>query len=92
MTTTRKELIADVAEEVGISKAKAGEAINAFLDLVTDSLAQGEDVSLRGFGNFGVRHMDPRIGRNPQTGEEVEIPAHNKPYFRPSALMKDLVK
>ena len=65
--------------------------IDAFLDAVKEALASGNGIELRGFGTFKVRHRSKRMGRNPKTGEPVEVPARNVPVFQPSSLLRERV-
>ena len=88
----KSELIAQVVLKTGLTKRQAEQAVNAALDTVAQSLQQGEKVQLSGFGTFEVRARQPRVGRNPYTGEAVHIPAALQPVFTPSKLLKDQVK
>ncbi len=88
---TKAELVAKMAEKAGISKKDAEAALNAFMDAVKEALANGEKVSLVGFGTFEVVERAERKGRNPQTGEEITIPATKAPKFRPGKGLKDAV-
>ena len=85
----KSELVATVAEEADISKSAAARAVDAMLDAVTKSLCQGEPVSLIGFGTFLVRERGSRTGRNPQTGESMEIAASKVAAFKPGKALKD---
>jgi DNA-binding protein HU-beta len=87
----KAELVADVAERMGESRTKAGEAIDAVFDAITQALKRGDDVRLPTFGVFAVRESAARTGRNPQTGEEVAVPASKKPKFRPGKALKDAI-
>lgn len=88
----KTELIQAVAERTQLTKKDAGAAVNAVLDVITESLAEGEPVQLIGFGNFEVRERAARKGRNPQTGEEIEIAATKTPAFKAGKQLKDAVK
>lgn len=88
----KSDVIDGVAEKTGLTKKDAGAAVEAFLDVVTDTLIKGERVQLIGFGSFEVRDRAARKGRNPQTGEELEIPATKVPAFRAGKGLKDAVK
>ncbi|MBU9711834.1 HU family DNA-binding protein [Evansella tamaricis] len=88
----KTELINAVAEKTDLSKKDATSAVDAVFDVITGSLQNGEKVQLIGFGNFEVRERAARKGRNPQTGEEIEIPASNVPAFKPGKALKDAVK
>ncbi|UTR14625.1 HU family DNA-binding protein [Salipaludibacillus sp. LMS25] len=88
----KTELINAVAEKTDLSKKDATSAVDAVFDVITGSLQKSEKVQLIGFGNFEVRERAARKGRNPQTGEEIEIPASNVPAFKPGKALKDAVK
>ena len=87
----KAELIAAIAAKTGETKKSAEETINAFVDVVTESLTKGDKVQLVGFGSFEVRKRAPRKGRNPQTKEEIKIPASKAPVFKAGKALKDLV-
>ena len=87
----KTELIAAAAEKTGISKKDAELLINTTLDTITATLAAGERVQLSGFGIFEAKVREPRVGRNPRTGETIEIPATCTPTFKPSKALKDTV-
>ena len=78
----KAELVAAVAEKTGETKKTAEASVNAFVDVVTAALKKGEKVQLVGFGSFEVRKRAARKGRNPQTKEEIKIPASKAPVFR----------
>ena len=84
----KSELVNAVAEQAKLPRAKAEAAVNAFFGTVADALKKGEDVALVGFGTFGVRERAARAGRNPRTGESMEIPAGRQPVFRPSKALR----
>ena len=85
----KSELIDLIAESADISKAKAGAALDAFVDGVTDTLKNGDSVSLVGFGTFSVKTRAARSGRNPQTGATIQIKASNVPGFKAGKALKD---
>ncbi len=87
----KAELIAAVAAKTGETKKSAEEFVNAFVGVVTDSLVKGEKVQLVGFGSFEVRKRAARKGRNPQTKEEIKIPASKAPVFKAGKALKELV-
>lgn len=87
----KAELIGSVAEKAGMSKKDAEKAVNAVFASVSDALAKGEKVQLVGFGTFEVRERAARTGRNPQTGEEIQIAASRVPAFRAGKALKDSV-
>ena len=74
-----------------LEQLSAEEAVNAFVDVVTESLTKGDKVQLVGFGSFEVRKRAARKGRNPQTKEEIKIPASKAPVFKAGKALKDLV-
>ncbi len=85
----KSEIIDHIATEAGISKADAGRALDAALQAITNSLTQGEPVSLIGFGTFLVRNRAARSGRNPQTGDPIKIAASRVAAFKPGKALKD---
>ncbi|MCS1352417.1 HU family DNA-binding protein [Mechercharimyces sp. CAU 1602] len=85
----KAEFIGKVAEKADITKKDATDAVDAVLDSITDALREGDIVQLIGFGNFEVRERSARKGRNPQTGEEIEIKASKVPAFKPGKQLKD---
>lgn len=87
----RKELVANVAREAGLTAAQADAAVTAALDGVVTAVAAGERVSLSGFGSFEPRARAARSGRNPLTGEALEIPAGVAPVFKPATAFKQAV-
>lgn len=80
-----------LAEKQGISKAKAGEQLRAVLDLIESNLANGNTITLTGFGTFSIRGRSARVGRNPRSGEEIKIAASTVPAFKPGAVLKKAV-
>ena len=87
----KAELIAAIAAKTGDTKKGAEESVNAFVNVVTNALAKGDKVQLVGFGSFEVRKRAARKGRNPQTREEIKIPASKAPVFKSGKALKDLV-
>lgn len=87
----KSELVAALATKTGVTKKAAEESLNAFLEVVKESLVKGEKVQLVGFGSFEVRSRAARKGRNPQTKEEIKIPASKAPVFKAGRELKDLV-
>lgn len=85
----KAELVADVAERMGDSKMKAEEAVNAVFEALTAALKNGQDVRLPNFGVFDVKETAQRTARNPQTKEEVIVPAGKKARFKPGKALKD---
>ena len=87
----KAELVSAVAEKTGATKKSAEESLNAFVDVVTEALKKEEKVQLVGFGSFEVRKRAARKGRNPQTKEEIKIPASKAPVFKAGKALKDVV-
>ncbi len=87
----KSDLIAAMAAKTGSTKKDAEATLNAFVDVVTESLVKGDKVQLVGFGSFEVRKRAARKGRNPQTKEEIKIPASKAPVFKAGKALKDLV-
>jgi DNA-binding protein HU-beta len=88
----KKELIKAVVEATGLSKKDVTVAVDTVFEKITETLVNGDKVKLHGFGNFEVRERAARKGRNPQTGEEIEIPASKVPAFKPAKALKNAVK
>ena len=84
----KSELIAAIAAKTGETKKSAEAALNAFTEVVTDTLVKGDKVQLVGFGSFEVRKRAARKGRNPQTKEEIKIPASKAPVFKAGKALK----
>jgi DNA-binding protein HU-beta len=87
----KSELIDAIADAAGLTKADAGRALDATTDAIAGALQQGKSVSLVGFGTFTVRHRAARTGRNPRTGETIQIKASNNPAFKAGKALKDAV-
>lgn len=87
----KTELITAIADKSSITKSDAEKALNAFVDAVTDALSDGDKVQLIGFGTFEVGERAERTGRNPQTGEEITIPACKTPKFKAGKVLKEAV-
>ena len=85
------DLIDSVANEAGLSKADAGRAVDALIGAVTGTLKGGGQVSLVGFGTFSVKARAARMGRNPRTGEAIQIKASNVPGFKAGKALKEAV-
>jgi DNA-binding protein HU-beta len=89
---TKGELVAAVARDSNISKTAAEKAVNAVCAGVTKALKKGDKLTLTGFGTFSVARRKSKIGRNPQTGKEIKIPAKKVPKFKAGNLLKGAVK
>lgn len=85
----KSEVVDAIVDKADISKAAAGRALDAALGAIRDSLQEGESVSLIGFGTFLVRNRPARTGRNPRTGENVQIAAARVPAFKPGKALKE---
>jgi DNA-binding protein HU-beta len=85
----KADLVSKVAESTDLSKKDVSKAIEAVFDSISEALQNGEKVQLVGFGNFEVRERSARKGRNPQTGEEIDIPASKVPAFKPGKALKE---
>ncbi|MFO1257447.1 MAG: HU family DNA-binding protein [Gammaproteobacteria bacterium] len=80
-----------LAENAELTKASAGKVLNSLVDIITLSLRSGKSVSLLGFGTFAVKPRAARVGRNPKTGEPIQIDAANVPVFKAGKALKDAV-
>lgn len=87
----KAELITAVAEKTALSKKDSEKAVNAALETITAALAAGDKVQLVGFGGFEVKERGARVGRNPMTREEIQIPASRVPAFKAGKALKDAV-
>ena len=87
----KTQLVDTIAANADISKASAGRALDAFIEAVGDTLKTGDQVALVGFGTFSVRTRAARTGRNPKTGEEIQIAEANVPAFKAGKALKDAV-
>ena len=87
----KSELVAAIAEKAELSKKDAENALKAFTDVVADELKKGEKIQLVGFGTFEVSERAARTGRNPQTGDEMKIPASKAPKFKAGKALKDAI-
>lgn len=87
----KKEFVAKVADEAGVSKKQAEKVLTAVLDGITDVLKKGDKITFVDFGTFSVAKRSAREGRNPQTGDKIKIAAKNVPTFKPGKGLKDAV-
>ena len=87
----KNELISSVADQCGLTKAQAGEAVEAVFGSITKTLSGGNDVKLLGFGNFVVAQRKATTARNPRTGETINVPASKAPKFKAGKALKDAV-
>jgi len=88
---TKAELVDKVAATMRLPKHQTETVVNLFLQCITDALEEGDKVELRGFGSFRLHHRRPRAGRNPKTGETVQIPAKKVPWFKAGKVLQALV-
>ena len=88
---TKAELVARIAEKTGTTKSDAEKGVNAFLEAVTEALKSGDKVAFAGFGSFEVTERAARVGRNPQTGETMQLKASKTPKFKAGKGLKDAV-
>ena len=87
----KNDLVATVASNTGLSKADAAKAVDGVFEAITESLKRGQEVRLVGFGTFSVSRRAATQGRNPRTGENIQIPASNQPKFKAGKGLKDAV-
>ena len=87
----KNDLVAEVSETAGLTKADAAKAVDSVLDAITASLKKGDEVRLVGFGTFSVAKRAASEGRNPRTGEKIKIPASKRPKFSAGKALKDAV-
>jgi integration host factor subunit beta len=88
---TKADLIEEVSRVVELTRKESEVIVEAIFDSIVRSLKTGDKIEIRGFGSFRTRERQARIGRNPKTGDRVEVPAKRIPYFKPSKELKDLV-
>jgi len=85
----KQEIIKEIAKNVGISKTQATQAIESFIDSITQTLKKGEDVKFVNFGTFHSVKRNPRVGRNPRNGAEIQIPAKSVVRFKPGTALRN---
>ena len=89
---TRSDLVEELAARfVQLTQRDAEFAVKAILDAMSDALARGHRIEIRGFGSFSVNHRQPRMGRNPRSGESVVIPEKRVPHFKPGKALRESV-
>jgi integration host factor subunit beta len=88
---TKADLIDEVSRLAELTRKDSEVIVETIFDSVVRSLRAGDKIEIRGFGSFRTRQRKPRVGRNPKTGERVEVPAKKIPFFKPSKELKDLV-
>jgi len=89
MSLTKADIVERVYKEAGFSKKEAADLVDLVFKVIKDTLARGEKVKISGFGNFSIRDKATRIGRNPQTGDAMEISARRVLTFKPSQVLKE---
>jgi integration host factor subunit beta len=87
----KAELVEKVASQIGLTQKLTEIIVNTVFQSITDSLAEGDKVELRGFGSFRVRERSSRVARNPKSGEKVEVPAKKVPFFRAGKELRAIV-
>jgi len=87
----KTELVAKIAEKADLTKAEAARALKSFEQTITEALKDGQKISIVGFGSFETSQRAARVGRNPQTGKEIQIPAATVPKFKAGKTLKDSV-
>ena len=88
---TKADLIDEVSKLAELTRKDSEVIVETIFDSVVRSLRVGDKIEIRGFGSFRTRQRKPRVGRNPKTGERVEVPAKKIPFFKPSKELKDLI-
>jgi integration host factor subunit beta len=90
-TLTKADLIEEVLRVTELPRKESDTIVETIFDSIIDSLQKGDKIEIRGFGSFRTRQRRGRVGRNPKTGEKVEVPAKRIPFFKPSKELKDFV-
>jgi integration host factor subunit beta len=90
-TMTKADLVEKVAGLGDLTRRDSEVIVETIFDSVINALQTGDKIEIRGFGSFRIRQRNPRIGRNPKTGQRVEVPAKRVPYFKPSKELRDMV-
>lgn len=88
---TKADLVDEVAATADLTKKDSEVVVSTFFDAIIDSLSKGDKVELRGFGTFKLRRRKARVGRNPRTGERVDVPAKVVPFFKPGKELREMV-
>ncbi|HEY6291587.1 MAG TPA: HU family DNA-binding protein [Terriglobia bacterium] len=88
---TKANLVDEVTQAVELSRKDSETVIDIIIESIVKSLRAGDKIEIRGFGSFRSRQRKARVGRNPKTGERVEVPPKTVPYFKPSKELKDLI-
>ena len=88
---TKAELVEKVANQINLTKRQTEVVVNTVFSSITDSLADGKKVELRGFGSFRIRQRNARVGRNPKSGQKVDVPSKKVPFFKAGKELRELV-
>jgi integration host factor subunit beta len=88
---TKAELVEKVANKINLTKKETEGIVSIIFQSITDSLTEGDKVELRGFGSFRIRERNARVGRNPKSGEKVEVPAKKVPFFKAGKELREIV-
>ena len=88
----KQDLIGQIADRAGLTRSDSSRAVETMLEVITSALMRGDVVRLVGFGNFSVTRRKASVGRNPRTGEPMQIKASSQPKFRPGRILKDAVQ
>ena len=88
----KQDLIGQIADRAGLTRSDSSRAVETMLEVITSALKRGYEVRLVGFGNFSVTRRKASVGRNPRTGEPMQIKASSQPKFRPGRILKDAVQ
>src|SRR5438876_12308879 len=88
---TKADLIEEVSKMVELTRKDSEVVVDTIFDSIVHSLRSGDKIEVRGFGSFRTRQRKPRVGRNPKTGDRVDVPAKKIPFFKPSKELKDVV-
>ena len=88
---TKAELVEKVANQINLTKKQTEVVVTTVFPSITDSLAEGKKVELRGFGSFRIRQRNARVGRNPKSGQKVDVPSKKVPFFKAGNELRELV-
>ena len=88
---TKAELVEKVANQINLTKKQTEVVVNTVFSSIADSLAEGKKVELRGFGSFRIRQRNARVGRNPKSGQKVDVPSKKVPFFKAGKELRELV-
>jgi integration host factor subunit alpha len=91
-STTKNDLVESLCRELDFSKKEVQEVVDALFETIREGLEKGNTIKLPGFGNFTIRSKNARVGRNPKTGEEIEITARQVLTFKPSSILRDRIQ